>query len=33
MARRSCDVIELTDEERGELEALAGRLTAPFRTV
>ena len=33
MARRSCDVIELTDEERGELEAIAGRLTAPFRTV
>ena len=33
MGRRSCDVIELTDEERGELEAIAGRLTAPFRMV
>ena len=33
MARRSSDVIELTAEERGELEAIAGRLTAPFRTV
>ena len=33
MARRSFDVIELTDEERGGLEAIAGRLTAPFRTV
>ena len=33
MPRHSSDVIELTDEERGELEAIAGRLTAPFRTV
>jgi transposase-like protein len=33
MARLSCDVIELTEEERAELEAIAGRLTAPFRTV
>lgn len=33
MARHSSDVIELTDVERGELEAIAGRLTAPFRTV
>jgi transposase-like protein len=33
MARRSSDVIELTEEEQLELEAIAGRLTAPFRTV
>jgi len=33
MARHSSDVIELTDEERAELEAIAVRLTAPFRTV
>jgi Helix-turn-helix domain len=33
MARRSSDVIELTDEEREQLEAIANRLTAPFRTV
>jgi transposase-like protein len=33
MARRSSDVIELSDEEREELEAIANRLTAPFRTV
>ena len=33
MARRSSDVIELTAEERNELEAIAGRLSAPFRTV
>jgi transposase-like protein len=33
MARHSSVVIELTDEERGELEAIGGRLTAPFRTV
>jgi helix-turn-helix protein len=33
MARHSSDVIELTDRERDELEAIAGRLTAPFRTV
>ncbi len=33
MGRYSSDVIELTDEERSELEAIAGRLTAPFRTV
>ena len=33
MARHSSDVIELAEEERIELEAIAGRLTAPFRTV
>ena len=33
VARHSSDVIELSDEERGELEGIAGRLTAPFRTV
>ncbi|MGH2833503.1 MAG: helix-turn-helix domain-containing protein [Solirubrobacteraceae bacterium] len=33
MARRSSDVIDLTDEERCVLEGIAGRLTAPFRTV
>ena len=33
MARHSSDPIELSDEERSELETLAGRLTAPFRTV
>ena len=33
MARHSSDVIELSEQERVELEALAGRLTAPFRTV
>jgi transposase-like protein len=33
MARRSSDVIELTDDERVELEAIGGRLTAPFRMV
>ena len=33
MARQSSDVIELTEEERIELEAIAGRLTAPFRMV
>src|SRR5947209_7480009 len=33
MARHSSDLIELSDDERSELEALAGRLTAPFRTV
>jgi hypothetical protein len=33
MARRSSDVIELTEEERIELDAIAGRLTAPIRTV
>jgi len=33
MACRSSDVIELSDEERAELEAMSGRSTAPFRTV
>ena len=33
MARHSSDVIELTDEERMVLEAIAAKLTAPFRTV
>ncbi len=33
VSRRSLDLIELTERERGELEAVAGRLTAPFRTV
>jgi transposase-like protein len=33
MARRSSDVIELAEDEWVELEAIAGRLTAPFRTV
>jgi transposase-like protein len=33
MARHSSDVIELTDKERCELEAISGRLTAPFRMV
>ena len=33
MSRRSSDPIELTDHERRELEGIAGRLTAPFRTV
>ncbi len=33
VSRRSWDLIELTEQERGELEAVAGRLTAPFRTV
>jgi hypothetical protein len=33
VSRRSSDRIELTEQERRELEAVAGRLTAPFRTV
>ena len=33
VSRRSSDPIELTEDERRELEAIAGRLTAPFRTV
>jgi DNA-directed RNA polymerase specialized sigma24 family protein len=33
IARRSSDVIELAEEERIELEVIAGRLSAPFRTV
>ncbi len=33
MPRRSADVIELTVEERGALDVIAGRLTAPFREV
>src|SRR4051812_40929009 len=33
VSRRSGDPIELTEDERRELEAIAGRLTAPFRTV
>jgi DNA-directed RNA polymerase specialized sigma24 family protein len=33
MARHSSDVIELSEKERHELEAIAGRLTAAFRTV
>src|SRR5260370_31652774 len=33
MSRRSSDLVELSDEERSELEAVAGRLTAPFRAV
>jgi hypothetical protein len=33
MARRSSDLIELTVEEQVELETIAGRLSAPFRTV
>jgi hypothetical protein len=33
VSRRSSDPIELSAQERRELEAIAGRLTAPFRTV
>ena len=33
MARRSSDVIELSEQEQIELEVIAGRLTAPFRMV
>jgi CRP-like cAMP-binding protein len=33
VARHSSDVIELSDQERDELETIAGRLTAPFRAV
>jgi hypothetical protein len=33
VSRRSSDPIELTEDERRALEAIAGRLTAPFRTV
>src|SRR3954468_16703041 len=33
VSRRSADPIELCAQERRELEAIAGRLTAPFRTV
>src|SRR3954449_7868686 len=33
VSRRSSDPIELSEDERRELEAIAGRLTAPFRTV
>ena len=33
VSRRSLDLIELTADERRELEAVAARLTAPFRTV
>jgi transposase-like protein len=33
VSRRSLDPIELTEHERRELEAVAGRLTAPFRMV
>jgi transposase-like protein len=33
VSRRSSDLIELTEHERRELEGIAGRLTAPFRTV
>jgi DNA-directed RNA polymerase specialized sigma24 family protein len=33
VSRRSADPIELSDEERRELEAVAGRLSASFRTV
>ena len=33
MACRSSDVIELSDEERAELAAMSGRLTAPFRAM
>jgi transposase-like protein len=33
VSRRSSDPIELTEDERRELEAMAGRLTAPFPTV
>jgi transposase-like protein len=33
VSRRSSDPIELSDDERRELEAIAGRLTAPFRMV
>jgi DNA-binding CsgD family transcriptional regulator len=33
VSRRSADPIELSEDERRELEAIAGRLTAPFRMV
>jgi len=33
MARVAHHKIELSEQERGELEAIAGRLTAPFREV
>ena len=33
MSRRSSDPIELSRDERCELEAIAARLTAPFRLV
>ena len=33
VSRRSSDPIELSEDERRELEAIAGRLTAAFRTV
>src|SRR3954462_4178915 len=33
VSRRSSDPIELSEDERRALEAIAGRLTAPFRLV